>query len=184
MTIPRPDNNTPMGLRKITGIMACDPHGVISSHHQLPWHYPEDTKFYKDKINQNIVIMGHTTYLGMPPSFFDTHHCIVFSKKISSTQYITKQLIIVPTLEAFQTLTTFPTHKSSYMIGGASVAELFLKQNLLDNFLLTKITRTYPGDTYFNQDLLAHWPRTCIKKEPEFEVFHYYNPTSCKNKTL
>jgi dihydrofolate reductase len=173
-----------MGLRKITGIMACDPQGVISSHHQLPWHYPEDTQFYKNKIKQNIVIMGHTTYLDMDPSFFDAHYCIVFSKKFSSTQYITKQLVMVPTIEAFHALTTFPTHKPTYMIGGAGVAELFLKQNLLDDFLLTKIVNTYPGDTYFNQDLLSHWPKTCIEKTPQFSIFHYINPTPCKNKTL
>ncbi len=37
-------------FRKIIGIAACDPTGVMGKNGVLPWHYPEDLKHFSDTI--------------------------------------------------------------------------------------------------------------------------------------
>ncbi len=41
------------------------------------------------------------------------------------------------------------------MVGGAGIATLFLEQNLIDEFLLTKINKNYDGDTFLPLNLYS-----------------------------
>ncbi|ABV74376.1 dihydrofolate reductase [Rickettsia akari str. Hartford] len=45
------------------------------------------------------------------------------------------------------------TDKKIFIVGGAEIAILCLEQNLIDEFLLTKINKNYDGDTFFPLNL-------------------------------
>lgn len=49
-------------------IVATDPDGIIGVDGDLPWHYPEDLKFFKVTTKDHIVVMGRVTYdsIGKP----------------------------------------------------------------------------------------------------------------------
>lgn len=164
-----------MKNQKITGIMACDPCGVIALNNRLPWHYPEELEFYRKTIEKQCVILGYNTFNEMTDVFLENHYNIVFSKKAKFLMQ--KNVVFVSSIKEFKKL-NFPKDKRCYMIGGAKIAECFLRNNLLDDFLLTIITKKYMGDTFFNLDLVATWPRTLIKQSADFSIYHYVNPKS------
>ena len=155
--------------------MACDPDGVIALNNRLPWSYPEELEFYKKTIAQQYVILGYNTFIEMPDTFFENHSNIVFSEKAKSLNQ--NNVIFVSSIDEFKQL-SFLTNKKCYMIGGAKIAEFFLRNNLLDDFLLTIINKRYPGDKFFPLELIAAWPRTLLKQNADFSIYHYINPKS------
>lgn len=159
----------------ITGIMACDPNGVIAYKHRLPWHYPAELKFYKETIARQIVIMGATTFLELTQAFLASHYCIVFSKQRLLQHPPLTHGAIISEITALNALTDLPKGKRCYLIGGAKIAEFFLSQNLIDDFLLTEITQSYSGDTFFRKELLANWPKQCIQQTADYCINHYIN---------
>ena len=60
-----------------------------------------------------------------------------------------------------------------YMIGGATIAKLFLKNNLIDRFILTKIRKEYHGDTYFPLSLMEDWNRKEMISHKDYIVYEY-----------
>jgi dihydrofolate reductase len=53
---------------EIVLIAAMDQHRAIGYNNQLPWHLPDDLRFFKEKTQGGIVVMGRKTYesLGRP----------------------------------------------------------------------------------------------------------------------
>ena len=156
---------------KITGIMACDPHGVIALNNRLPWHYPEDVEFYRKTIYRQNVILGYNTFIEMPDAFFESHSGMVFSRKDNISPK--KNVIFISGMQEFKQI---QCPANSYMIGGAEIAKLFLQENLLDNFLLTIINKEYPGDKFFPLAAIASWPKKLIKSNQDFSIYQYTNP--------
>jgi len=168
-----------MWNRKITGLIACDPTGIIGEKRRLPWTFPEEVAFFRQTTAQQIMITGATTYEEMPRSFFHERYCVVFSKSLyKSSQDHPPTVIFVSSLNEFLNLKNLPENKSCYMIGGAEIAKLFLVYHLIDDFLLSIMTKSYSGDTVFPLDLIEHWPRTQLKKTADFSTYHYKNPLS------
>jgi dihydrofolate reductase len=51
-----------MPRRRYAVIVALDNQGGFSKDNQLPWHFPRDLKWFKDRTDGQIVLMGRTTY--------------------------------------------------------------------------------------------------------------------------
>ena len=166
-----------MHNRKVTGLIACDPRGVMALNHRLPWDYPEDAAFFRTTTKNQIIILGHTTFLELSPSFIEQRYCIVFSN-VTHLPHVTGHVVYVSSMAAFEQLDCIPSDRSCYMIGGAQVARLFLENNRLDDLLLTEIITSYPGDSFFPLEWIAKWPVTCLKKTVDFSINHYVNPRS------
>ncbi|MDY0278142.1 MAG: dihydrofolate reductase [Acholeplasma sp.] len=49
----------------ISLIWAMDENWLVGNGDKLPWHYPEDLKYFKNITNQRIVLMGDLTYKSM-----------------------------------------------------------------------------------------------------------------------
>lgn len=71
-----------MKNRKITGIMVCDPKGVIGLKGQMLWFYPKEFEYFYQIVKNNIIVMGHKTFDSLFPKILQNCICIVFSKNI------------------------------------------------------------------------------------------------------
>jgi dihydrofolate reductase len=157
----------------ITGIMACDPLGVIGVDNKLPWNCREEMDYFHQVTDRNIVIMGHNTFLSMPKKSLDKYDCnIVFSRKSYKAD---SNIIFVSSLtEAISLLKEKKGKK--FMIGGRQIAEMFLQKNLIEQFLLTKFKRFYQGDVFFPLNFLDKWRYKIIKENNDFTIYQYFNP--------
>ena len=176
-----------MIFEKILGIAACDPRGVIGKEGKLPWDYPEDLKHFSDITLGSPMIMGRLTFLSLPSQYFDGRIIIVFSytgfgQELGiwpSPVYKPLEFSSYPNLISVSSLTEFFAIKRSfkelYVVGGAQIYSLFLKENLIEEFILTRIKNSYDGDTFFPLSLLDGWPSIKVRETNAFSIYRYFN---------
>ncbi|MCE3011061.1 MAG: dihydrofolate reductase [Proteobacteria bacterium] len=126
---------------------------VIGSNNRLPWHYPEDLKFFKEKTKGKILIMGRKTFESLPGALPNRFHVIVTrdssyhpadSLKISPDQFC-----VVNSLEAALDLASqrAKTDEEVFIAGGS---EIYLQSlSLIEKLYLTVIQKDFTGDSYF-----------------------------------
>ncbi len=159
---------------KICGIMACDPRGVIGKNGNLPWHYPEETAYFRRATKGQVMIMGRKTFESMTKEALNDCTNIIFSTS-KDFKPAGDNNLVVSSLEEFLALKNIPLDKKQFMIGGADLARLFLTSNLLDEFLLTKIKKNYDGDVYFPLELLEGWNSQIIQDNKDFIIYKLHN---------
>lgn len=165
-----------MIFEKIIGIAACDSRGVMGRNGKLPWHYPEELKHFEDMTRGFPMIMGHKTYLSMPERYFKNRKVIIFSRqKLPSNKNPTNLFFVASLMDFFALECNF---KDLYLVGGAQIFNLFLKENLVEEFLLTKIKSNHEGDILFPLSLLENWSEVKIKETPDFSIYRYFLPKS------
>ncbi len=154
--------------------MAATNSGVIGKDGKIPWHYPDELKHFQAVTYGQVVIMGRRTFEEMSSlSLFDNRHGIVFTydSEFDSAD-MHKNVEFVHSFEEFLAI-KLPQNLEIYMIGGAMIAELFLRNNMIQEFLLTKIHKEYDGDTYFSLDLLKNWSCQKVSESEDYTIFKY-----------
>ncbi len=159
-----------MIFERILGIAACDPRGVMGKNGGLPWHCPEELKHFSETTLHMPVIVGHRTFLSLSARYLESRTTIVFSHKKPISPQSSNRLFVSSLAEFFALDRTF---KDLYVIGGAQIYTLFLKENLIDEFILTKMKAAYEGDTFFPLALLASWSSTRIRETDAFAIERY-----------
>ncbi len=116
---------------------------VIGCNGKLPWHLPEDLKFFKRTTLGHPVLMGRKTFdsiieaIGKPlPQRLN----IVLSKTMDTREDVQ----VIRSMEELWLLPNLTT--PVYLIGGAQLYETLLP--LCDELLLTSIEKAYEGDAY------------------------------------
>jgi dihydrofolate reductase len=157
----------------ITGIMACDPHGVIGKGNDLPWNYPEELAHFRRTVKGHIIIMGEKTFESIPNDILESCQAIVFSR--TTPRAATSNCTFVSSLEALLAL-PMPENVKMFVIGGGEIAHLFLRHNLIADFILTKIHKTYEGDVFLDLSLLRDWPESVIQQSRDYTIYQLVNP--------
>ncbi|MDC0864993.1 dihydrofolate reductase [Rickettsiaceae bacterium] len=160
-------------MREIIGIMACTRLGVIGKDGSVPWNYPSEFKHFQDTTRGHIVIMGRKTFDEMSNlSLLDEHYNIVFSNEAKESDI--DNILFVKSIDEFKRI-SLPQEKKIYMIGGAQIAELFLKKNMIKKFLLTKINKEYDGTVYFPLSLIKGWSSRVVVSHEDYTIYEYKN---------
>jgi dihydrofolate reductase len=122
-------------------IVARSRNGVIGKDGKLPWHLPEDLKFFKEKTMGFPVIMGRKTWesIGKP---LKGRQNVVLTKNPS---YEVKNAIKVSSLEEALTLFT----GDIFIIGGATLYKQALP--LANKVWITEIDKDFEGNAVFDK---------------------------------
>ena len=115
--------------------------------------------------------MGRKTFDSIPAKILKNCICIVFSRNTPLQSY--NIIFFIKSLDDFWRVIKPFTDKKIFMVGGAEIATLFLEQNLIDEFLLTKINKNYDGDTFFPIDFLAGWHSVIIDKTNDYQIYKF-----------
>lgn len=142
----------------IAAIAAMSKNRVIGRDNALPWHIPEDFKYFKRTTLGKPVIMGRKTYesLGKPlPGRVN----IVISRNPDTVH---GDVFAVDTLDkAIARATAIATAESVeeiFIIGGGQIYKEALPQT--DRLYLTIINETFEGDAHFPAFDMADWTET------------------------
>lgn len=159
---------------QIIGVMACDPNGLIGSTQveKLPWHYPEDTNFWKSLVKDKPLLMGYDTFQKLTPNWIDSHPIGVLSKHHQSPD---PRVHFFNSIEALLESSFFLSTALFYHLGGAKTMNLFLETGLIDEFYLTEIKKVHEGDIFLNIENIQKWPTVCILENHDFRIMHYQN---------
>ena len=131
-------------------IAAVGENGVIGADGGLPWHYPEDLRYFKKVTMGHPVLMGRRTYesivdrLGEP---LPDRTNVVMTR--GEYRPDSESVIVTGSLNEAIDAAAGTDAETAYMIGGASVFRQTLERGLADRLVITHTPDTYEGDTYW-----------------------------------
>lgn len=130
-----------MAERLVRGIVAVDPRLAIGRGGTLPWHYPEDLRFFKETTLGQIVLMGRRTFesIGKP---LPGRRNLVLTRSGFSHPGVT-------TIAGPEELAGILTgeDRDLYVIGGATVYEALAP--LIQEWIVTRVPEVAVGaDTF------------------------------------
>lgn len=167
-------------------IVCVDSKNGIGKQNELPWYIKEDMKFFREKTleikndkKMNCVIMGRKTYESISEKYrpLKDRLNLVLSK--------TLELDEQPYLKVFREYKDLIRYvnknkkniESSYVIGGKSIYDLFMKDNIVDEIYMNKVYHNFNCDVKVNFDLkdFILEDRSLIKTEKGYDLeFNHY----------
>jgi dihydrofolate reductase len=126
-------------MPRFIAIVAMASNRVIGRAGTLPWHFPEDLKFFKRTTLGHPILMGRTTYesIGRP---LPGRQNVVLSRTLPAQDGIT---VI---REWTELASLFSADTTVFVIGGAQVYEALLPH--CEGLYLTWIKQPHEGDTF------------------------------------
>lgn len=123
----------------ISFVWAQDEKGLIGKNGTLPWHLPNDLKFFKEVTLHHTIVMGRKTFDGMEKRLLPNRRTIVLTTDPSYDANGAE----VKTVEEVLALAK---EQEVYVIGGAQIFEVFMPY--VDKLYQTVIHDTFDGDAY------------------------------------
>jgi dihydrofolate reductase len=161
-------------MKQMTGIMAATADGIIGSKGALPWNYPDELEHFRNSTHNHTIVMGYNTYESTPKALFNDRQALVLSK---NTQLHLGDARVFFSLDEFLSYAqTRLSNAKIFMIGGGQIADLFLENNLITSFILTRIHKAYPGDTYMNLRNFQGWQKEELQKTKNYTINLLKNP--------
>lgn len=151
-------------LPRLIAIVAMASNRVIGRDGTLPWHFPEDLKFFKRTTLGHPILMGRATFesIGRP---LPGRQNIVLSRTMAPSEGIT---VIRHVSELSQHCSADST---VFVIGGAQVYAELLPQ--CAGLYLTWVEQPYEGDTYLPEFESLFTLKDVLEKTDALE-FRYY----------
>ena len=150
-------------MNPFKAIAAMSLNRVIGAGNQIPWHLPEDFKWFKQMTTGHVIVMGRKTFesIGKP---LPNRETIVLSRG----DFTFPGVRVVRKLNEVESLAI---GKEVFICGGAQVYQQALP--LCSDLYLTLVKREVEGDAFFppfeDQFELAEE----IRDTPEFKILHY-----------
>jgi len=134
-------------------IVCLDDKNGIGKNNKLAWSLKHDLKHFSKITTNTIVIMGRNTWNSLPVKPLKNRLNLVLSKSIYSTNY-ENTFFFSTFLLLNEFLKNIESNNEIFIIGGKSIYEYFLKENLIKKIYMTKINHNYNCDVFFpNIDL-------------------------------
>lgn len=144
-------------------IAAMAENRVIGNHNTIPWHLPEDFKWFKKTTMGQTLLMGRKTFdsIGRP---LPGRQTIILSRN----QLLIPNTQTVNTIESIESVATSDT---IWIAGGAEIYQLMLPK--CTDLYLTRVHQSPVGDTFF-PDFENHFElATVIESNAEFSIEHW-----------
>ena len=146
-------------------IAAMSLNRVIGAGNQIPWHLPEDFKWFKQMTTGHVILMGRKTFesIGKP---LPNRTTIVLSR----AQFAFPG---VQTISNLETLPPLVANRQIFICGGAQIYEQILP--LCSDLYLTLVKKVVDGDAFF-PPFEDHFKKVVdLLERPDFKITHYQN---------
>ena len=150
-------------MNTFKAIAAMSQNRVIGSNGDIPWHLPDDFKWFKATTMGGILVMGRKTFesIGRPLPGRETFILSRTPKNIDKVHCFTN-------LDALDKLTT---DKTIWIAGGGEIYRQMLPK--CTDLYLTRVHREVEGDAYFPDFEDAFRLDSTVLKHTEFTVEHW-----------
>lgn len=132
----------------VSAIAAVAENGVIGRNGDLPWHLPDDLKYFQRITKGHHVITGRKNYESIPPKYrpLSDRMNIVVSRNAS---YEAPGALVVDSLTTGLAIAQRANEKEAFIIGGGQIYREALTMRLVDRLYLTVVHGAVEGDTHF-----------------------------------
>ncbi|WP_424963842.1 dihydrofolate reductase [Ekhidna sp.] len=153
----------------ISMIAAMGSNRVIGKDNDIPWHLPDDFKYFKNTTKGHHVIMGRKNWESLPHSFqpLPGRPNIVITRQ---EEYPLEEAAVVKSLEEALEIARENGEREAFIIGGGEIYRMGLKY--ADKIFLTEINGAFDGQVTFPEFDKNIWK----------EVSREHHPTDDKHK--
>lgn len=131
-----------MSYPKVTFIVAAAENNAIGKGNQMPWHLPNDFKYFKAKTMDHSIVMGRKTFESIGKALPGRRN-IVISRQ---PQFRAEEVDVANSIQAV--INYCRDEQEIFIIGGAEIYKQFLP--IADEVLLTRVHTNIPdADAYF-----------------------------------
>lgn len=150
-------------MNAFKAIAAMSQNRVIGHGNQIPWHLPEDFKWFKKMTLGNVVVMGRKTFesIGRP---LPNRTTIILSR--SNFQFPG-----VATVASLAEVAPLAGDREVFICGGSQIYEQALP--LCSDLYLTVVKRVVDGDAFFPAFEAEFEAVAVVADNPEFTIHHY-----------
>ena len=147
-------------------IAAMSENRVIGDHGKIPWHLPEDFRWFKHKTIGGTLVMGRKTFesIGKPLPGRTT---IVLSRTPKA----------IPNVTSYNDIQTFRTNEASnsnaWICGGAEIYEQLLPHCFV--LYLTRVKRMVEGDAFLPPFEKSYTLDQIIHETSDFQIERWFN---------
>lgn len=120
-------------------IVAVDKNNGIGLNNSLPWHCPEDLKYFKDMTDSSVVVMGMNTYKSLPmyPKGLPNRKNLVITRESQNSDVDNVEFVTLEQVKA--------SEDRGWLMGGARTYEALRDQVTVVS--ITNIKGDYETDT-------------------------------------
>ncbi|MFL2848060.1 MAG: dihydrofolate reductase [Coraliomargaritaceae bacterium] len=136
---------------------------VIGNQNTIPWHLPEDFKWFKNTTMGATLLMGRKTFesIGRP---LPGRQTIILSR----SQFSIPNTVTVQTIDSIETVATSDT---IWVAGGAEIYQLMLPK--CSDLYITRVHQKPDGDTFFPKFEDSFTLDTVLESNTQFSIEHW-----------
>ncbi|MBY0432615.1 MAG: dihydrofolate reductase [Cyclobacteriaceae bacterium] len=151
-------------------IAALTKNRVIGKNNDLPWHLPDDMKYFMKTTSGHAVIMGRKNYDSIPEKFrpLPNRTNMVVTR---NRNFQAPGCLIFHSVEEALNKARSSNEEEAFVIGGAEIYALSLP--LATRLYLTEIDAELQGDTHFPQTDSRQW-KEISRKHHDPDERHAY----------
>lgn len=143
----------------ISFLASMDRNRVIGSNNALPWHLPNDLRFFKEKTTGHTIIMGRKTFESIGKTLPHRKNVVLTRKQNAS---FPDGVIVIHDLQKIVEWNQRHPEKEYFVIGGGHVFEQLLPY--AERMYITKIDASFAGDAFFPRFSECKWRLTSKEK--------------------
>ena len=162
----------------LSHIVAASENNVIGAKNELPWHLPNDFKYFKNKTWGMPVIMGRKSYESLKKSLPGRINIVVTKQ----TNWQADDVFVVNNIDDGIEKAQESDAKEIFIIGGGQIFKQTI--NIVSKIYLTRVHATVDGDTLYPELNKEKWKLTDQQSFPADEKNNYaYTFEVWENKT-
>jgi dihydrofolate reductase len=147
-------------------IAAMSLNRVIGAGNRIPWHLPEDFRWFKRMTTGHVIVMGRRTFesIGKP---LPNRKTLVLTRSSAPIPGVR----IISDLRDINSSDPELTGREIFICGGAQLYQQALP--LCSDLYLTVVQRAVEGDTFFPPFEHLFELREQVLDNPDFKILHY-----------
>jgi dihydrofolate reductase len=144
-------------------IVAMSLNRVIGKDNKLPWHLPDDLRWFKKLTTGNVIVMGRKTWDSIGKPLPNRENVV-----------LTRSALELPgarTVRSLAELDPASDSRDYFLIGGAQIFAAHLRD--CSDVYLTLVKREVEGDVFLPPFESEFELTETIQDTPEFSILHY-----------
>lgn len=154
----------------ISLLFAMSKNHVIGKDNDLPWHLPNDLKFYKGLTTSQTIIMGRKTYDSLNGALPDRENIVL----TTNPDFSPEDAKVIHAIDDIKKMNESNPKKEWFVIGGEEIFRHAI--HFADRMYMTYIDKEFEGDTFFPSFKVEDWVVTKNEKgkKDEKNPYDYY----------
>lgn len=152
-------------------VAAISRNRIIGYKNSIPWHEPEDFKWFKELTTGGTLIMGRQTFVSLPKILPNRKHIVITRNPFLDINDPHNQVTFV-TSKVHSYMSQIKNDDKTFLIGGEQIFQQFL--SYCKELYLTVLNYEVVGDKLFPAfEYFFQKDYTVVKQSANFEVRHY-----------